>query len=120
MIDRMAGVTGLEPATSGVTGRRSNQLSYTPVARSEAATDTLPTRGCQCASARNATAVEISDSMSRIEPNHYVSRLRAKALPECDFRYFSNSSALSFAGKAEYQMSSQGMNLAVCVDFPAL
>ena len=29
-IREMAGVTGLEPATSGVTGQRSNQLSYTP------------------------------------------------------------------------------------------
>ncbi len=28
--DEMAGVTGLEPAASGVTGQRSNQLSYTP------------------------------------------------------------------------------------------
>ena len=27
----MAGVTGLEPAASGVTGRRSNQLSYTTI-----------------------------------------------------------------------------------------
>jgi hypothetical protein len=30
---RMARVTGLEPATSGVTGRRSNQLSYTRAGR---------------------------------------------------------------------------------------
>ena len=27
---RMAGWTGLEPAASGVTGRRSNQLNYHP------------------------------------------------------------------------------------------
>ncbi len=32
----MAGLTGLEPATSCVTGRRSNQLNYNP-ARSKAA-----------------------------------------------------------------------------------
>ena len=30
MFGKVAGVTGLEPAASGVTGRRSNQLSYTP------------------------------------------------------------------------------------------
>jgi hypothetical protein len=29
-LKRMAGATGLEPATSGVTGRHSNQLSYAP------------------------------------------------------------------------------------------
>ncbi len=42
----MAGVTGLEPATSGVTGRRSNQLSYTPNATS-GAVDTIHNEPCQ-------------------------------------------------------------------------
>lgn len=28
--EEVAGATGLEPAASGVTGRRSNQLSYAP------------------------------------------------------------------------------------------
>ena len=31
----MAGVAGLEPVTSAVTGQRSNQLSYTPAKGSE-------------------------------------------------------------------------------------
>lgn len=31
----MAGVTGLEPAASGVTGQRSNRLSYTPATNGE-------------------------------------------------------------------------------------
>jgi hypothetical protein len=31
----MAGVAGLEPVTSAVTGQRSNQLSYTPAKGNE-------------------------------------------------------------------------------------
>ena len=31
----MAGQTGLEPATSGVTGRHSNRLSYYPLTNTE-------------------------------------------------------------------------------------
>ena len=34
-LGRPTGATGLEPATSGVTGRRSNQLSYAPRASRE-------------------------------------------------------------------------------------
>ena len=31
VLKRVAGSTGLEPAASGVTGRRSNQLNYDPI-----------------------------------------------------------------------------------------
>ena len=49
----MAGVTGLEPATSGVTGRRSNQLSYTPAAVAPRRRQILcPTRGVNAAMQR--------------------------------------------------------------------
>jgi hypothetical protein len=50
----------------------------------------------------------------------HQSRFFANARPEWDLRYFSNSSALNLSGKAQYQTNSQGLNLAVCVDFPVL
>ena len=42
----MAGTTGLEPATSDVTGRRSNQLNYVPLCRqtSEHPQDNTPVK----------------------------------------------------------------------------
>ena len=41
----MAGATGLEPATSGVTGRRSNQLSYAPATVDRGETSYLGAQG---------------------------------------------------------------------------
>ena len=40
----MARVTGLEPATSGVTGRHSNRLSYTRILESVRMKDIRPER----------------------------------------------------------------------------
>src|SRR5947208_12734214 len=40
--DKRTGATGLEPATSGVTGRRSNQLNYAPRARPSVASASQP------------------------------------------------------------------------------
>ena len=44
--DKMAGVAGLEPVTSAVTGQRSNQLSYTPAWGSGKNSETFPARQC--------------------------------------------------------------------------
>jgi hypothetical protein len=55
--DRMAGTTGLEPATSAVTGQRSNQLSYVPrkdLTRSSRST-------FQEAATRHATSLSVSE-----------------------------------------------------------
>ena len=43
----MAGLTGLEPATSCVTGRRSNQLNYNPASRAPRARDRAGARAAQ-------------------------------------------------------------------------
>ena len=42
----LAGTTGLEPATSDVTGRRSNQLNYVPAVGKNSACDEAAVRAC--------------------------------------------------------------------------
>ena len=44
LLKRMAGTTGLEPATSAVTGQRSNQLNYVPAGVRNANATLLPRR----------------------------------------------------------------------------
>ena len=54
----MAGVAGLEPVTSAVTGQRSNQLSYTPAGARELR-KTLPARQAEVQKIRAADAKEV-------------------------------------------------------------
>jgi hypothetical protein len=56
----MAGATGLEPATSGVTGRRSNQLSYAPATVDRGATSYLGT-----------PRVSSNPKREAVRPRHY-------------------------------------------------
>ena len=56
----MAGVAGLEPVTSAVTGQRSNQLSYTPTQGEAKLTETLvPRQAEQNKNIRIADAKEV-------------------------------------------------------------
>ena len=65
----MAGVTGLEPAASGVTGRRSNQLSYTPEFKKRAfqeallktdLSDTATKQDCQALSKKDILSLNLN------------------------------------------------------------
>jgi len=50
----------------------------------------------------------------------YHNLLPAKAVPDPDLRYFSNSDALDSSEKARYVISFQGLNLEVWVERPSL
>jgi len=51
--------------------------------------------------------------------NHHK-RLLAKARPDPDFRYFSNSTAFFLFEKATYETRRHGLNFEVCGERPSL
>ena len=73
----MAGVAGLEPVTSAVTGQRSNQLSYTPAQGEQEARETCRkrqrvTRGTKAIRAADAKEVGVGNPAEETYryPNH--------------------------------------------------
>ena len=72
VLQNLAGPTGLEPATSGVTGRRSNRLNYDPAIRNLAnltSVSGIPERrasyGRRCGVSRNRTGRAVSRARRR-------------------------------------------------------
>ena len=50
----------------------------------------------------------------------YINRFRRKAMPDEDFKYFSNASALVLLGKEQNLLNFQGLNLVLCLLAPLL
>ena len=90
--NKVAGATGLEPATSGVTGQRSNQLSYAPPQIARAASYAKPlasSTGLNKKVIRATDAKEVGvenpseETFCRPNQRKSVSGQCAKVEPEC-------------------------------------
>jgi hypothetical protein len=78
LLECMAGTTGLEPATSAVTGQRSNQLSYVPrlhrVVVSNSASRPLEHRA-DTKTSNPTTGISLSDSSKMLLPHPPLSSI---------------------------------------------
>jgi hypothetical protein len=85
----VAGVTGLEPATSGLTGQRSNQLSYTPIwgIREERTANGILPAGLCIVHSRRRPDLGIPTASGALSPRvsstrHSRNELRSESCPE--------------------------------------